>query len=97
MSTSISFTCRAASATNARTRVRPVEPPPQVVETWGVFSRSILVWRAFSLTGTLLSMRIYKIYTPLSTGFVENIRRLRPTAARKPLRDAAFRGARCSP
>jgi hypothetical protein len=73
-------------------RFAPVEPMPQVLETRELFFRPILVWGAFSLTGARLSARIYKICTPLSTGFVENIVRPRATAARQAFADAVLRG-----
>jgi hypothetical protein len=74
-----------------------VEPRKQVIEKARFFFGAIFVWRAFFLTGALLSVRIYKICTSLSTGFVENIGAARTTAARKPLPDAPFRGVSTFP
>jgi hypothetical protein len=44
-----------------------------------------------------LSDRIYKIYTLLSTGFVEKLIPTRAAASRKPLSGAAFRGMPVAP
>ncbi|MGE5103410.1 MAG: hypothetical protein ACM3NZ_01600 [Betaproteobacteria bacterium] len=64
----------------------------QVFESRGLFFGPILVIGRFSLPGAGLSERIYKICTPLSTGFVENIRRRWRGMRWKPRRGAGFRG-----
>jgi hypothetical protein len=68
-----------------------------MLELAAFFSGAIFVIGLFSLTGAILSDRIYKICTPLSTGFVENIRESGSQPARKPLPDAPLRGAGHSP
>jgi hypothetical protein len=70
-----------------------VEAHWHVLETTVVFFGSNFVQRAFFEAGALLSDRIYKICTRLSTGFVEKIAVARTAPARKPLPDADFRGA----
>jgi hypothetical protein len=87
------YRASAQRAVGSAQGLAPVERITQTIETNGLFSRPILVGAAFSLTGAPLSLRIYKIYTPLSTGFVENICTVRRPAPRKPLRDAVLRGA----
>jgi hypothetical protein len=63
-----------------------------VLEFPSFFRDTIFVMGPFSLTGTTLSDRIYKICTPLSTGFVENIHERRAAPARKTRPGAGFRG-----
>jgi hypothetical protein len=70
----------------------PAEAPLQALEAQKVFRGSNFVMGPISLSCGLLSERIYKICTPLSTGFVENIRDAARAFARKPLPDAGFRG-----
>jgi hypothetical protein len=65
---------------------------PQVLESMSFFHGSILVTAQIFLTCAGLSDRIYKICTPLSTGFVENIGRAGGAPPRKPWPDADFRG-----
>jgi hypothetical protein len=71
----------------------PVEAFKHLLDSKPFFFGSFFVWRAFSVAGTPLSARIYKICTPLSTGIVEKIAVARTTLARKPLRGAVSRGA----
>jgi hypothetical protein len=68
-----------------------------MVEFAAFFSGAIFVIGLFSLTGAILSDRIYKICTPLSTGFVEKIRNLLARPVRKAWPGAGFRGVPHSP
>jgi hypothetical protein len=68
-----------------------------MIELASFFHDMIFVIGPFYVTGATLSDRIYKICTPLSTGFVENIRESGSQPARKPLPDAPLRGADHSP
>jgi hypothetical protein len=61
------------------------------------FYGTIFVIEPFSLTSALLSHRMYKICTPLSTGFVENICIGAPAPPRKPLPDVVLRGGAAAP
>jgi hypothetical protein len=75
----------------------PADALLQTLEAQNVFRGSNFVIGPISLSCGPLSERIYKICTSLSTGFVENIGELERTVARKPLPDAAFRGAVAAP
>ena len=68
----------------------PAEIAPQVIELASLFHDTIFVMGPISLTGAALSKRIYKICTPVSTGFVDNVRGARVRAPRKTLPGAAF-------
>jgi len=75
----------------------PSETAAQSLELASFFHDAIFVMTPISLTGATLSDRIYKICTPLSTGFVEKKSTSRTPSARKALPDAAFEGGPVSP
>jgi hypothetical protein len=68
-----------------------------MIELASFFHDMIFVIRPFSVTGATLSDQIYKICTPLSTGFVEKIRNLPARPVRKAWPGAGFRGVPHSP
>jgi hypothetical protein len=70
----------------------PAEAMQHALEWKHFFRGAFFVTAPISLTRALLSDRIYKICTLLSTGFVENARERRPATLPKALPGAGFRG-----
>jgi len=86
-------TARSARFTCTLSGRKPLaERPKQVLESVSFFRDAIFVTAPIFLPGMALRNPMYKIYTLLSTGFVENLPRGDRGAARKPLPDAGFRG-----
>jgi len=75
----------------------PSETAAQSLELASFFHDAIFVMTPISLTGATLSDRIYKICTPLSTGFVENLRERATIPPREAWPGAGFRGTTAAP
>jgi hypothetical protein len=89
---------RPANRHEARSkRFARAERPMQSLELTLLFFGANFVTGLIFLPGGILSDRIYKICTPLSTGFVDKRPDHRRVPSRKPLQDVVFRGVTCFP